>query len=420
MGNAAKVLIAEQDQSVIRLLKTVLTNAGHRVVLAKDGDKALQSVDEYEIDLALIDAELKGSRGIDLARKIKKDHPDVSVAFLCYFGSSRSAIAAADAGVDRYILKPFDDLAAVNRTIKEILAEHRDRLRRASQAASGDGKAEGEAAGNEEPEPTVRVVVADSSKEDRELMGKALEKLRCDVTYATCAQEALLHLSTDEHDVLVVAYDMGDMTADDVLLRARRFDELVSVVVTSPSPTLAQTTSLIKKGASGFVEKPLKDPERTAESIVRRGLAVLQLREERAAGEAEEDEGQAEPADEDEADEGAGDTDAAPRDDFKMTDEEDEAAEGGDADDEEPGEEDAPPDEDQDADAGDDEAEPPEDDDEEDGGDESGDDVEDGDEGSDEDAEGDDDDEDSDGDEEADEEEEKDEEEPSEEDEDRS
>lgn len=338
MGNAAKVLIVEQDQSVIRLLKTVLTNAGHRVVLARDGDKALQSVGEYDVDLALIDAELKGARGIDLARRIKKEHPDVAVAFLCYFGASRSAIAAADAGVDRHILKPFDDLAAVSRTIKEILTERRDRLRRLSAAGEGDGEAEGADAVEAAPPVRVRVVVADSSKDDRLLMGKALEKLHCDVTYASCAQEALLHLSTDEHDVLVVAYDMGDMTADDVLLRARRFDDFVSVVVTSASPTLAQTTSLIKKGASGFIEKPLKDPERTAESIVRRGIAVLQVRQEKGEAETEDQE---EPPDDERrgGDEGAAESDAAPRDDFKMNDED----EPGEAEDEPSGEDEEAP-----------------------------------------------------------------------------
>lgn len=276
MGTTAKVLIAEQDQSVIRLLKTVLTNAGHRVVLAKTSEKAAEAIDEYEIDVALVDSSLEGAGGMELARKLKKERPEVVVAFLSYFGSKRSALAANDAGVDRFILKPFDDLAAVNRTIKEIFIERFERTAHGDK----DGDSDDATTADDGEQVAVRVIVADTSKEEISEISEALEALHCNVTTATCAQEALLQLSKDEQDVLVVAFDMGDMTADDVLLRAKRLDAYVSVVVTAPEPNLAMTTNLIKKGASGFIEKPLKDPKRTAESIVRRGLAVVQLREE--------------------------------------------------------------------------------------------------------------------------------------------
>lgn len=291
MGTSAKVLIAEQDQSVIRLLKTVLTNAGHRVVLAKTSGKAAEAIEEYEIDIALVDSNLEGMGGMELARKLKKERPDVSVAFLSYFGSKRSALAANDAGVDRFILKPFDDLAAVNRTIREIIHE---RFERKVPEEEEESESDDAATTTEEEHVAVRVIVADTSKEELDEMSEALKGLHCKVTTATCAQEALLQLSKDEQDVLIVAYDMGDMTADDVLLRAKRLDEYVSVVVTSPEPNLTMTTNLIKKGASGFIEKPLKNAKRTAESIVRRGLAVIELREEIAQEEEEEEVDEAE------------------------------------------------------------------------------------------------------------------------------
>ncbi len=65
MADAATVLIADQDQSVVRLLKTVLGNAGHRVLLAETPEAVLAAVDEGSIDVALIDDGHEGRAGID-------------------------------------------------------------------------------------------------------------------------------------------------------------------------------------------------------------------------------------------------------------------------------------------------------------------------------------------------------------------
>ncbi len=296
MAKPSTVLIADGDQSVIRLLKTVLANAGHRVVLATALEEILAKVAKNDVDVALVDFGLNGGRGIDVARKIVTDHPSVRVGMLSSFGTTRSAIAAQEAGIHRFLLKPFDDLAAVGRTIRELLGDDPAGLF-AGFVVAGD-----ESEKNEDRGP-IRVIVADTSHDDRAEIRDALEALGCEVTTAICGQEALLRLSPGSHDVLVVSYDMGDMNADDILLRAQRVDADIAVVVTAVEPTLQMTTALLKRGAAAFIEKPLLDVEQTAVAILRQGRFVLDNREDEESDDEESDDEESDDEESDDAEE---------------------------------------------------------------------------------------------------------------------
>lgn len=272
MADGATVLVVDDEEGILKLLETLLTDSGHCVLLASSGEMALEVAEGEEVDVALVDKNLPDMDGVELVRKLVETHPGMVSAIMTGYGSLRSSLDALDVGVARYLLKPFDDIALVTRTVWDILQERDVRVRRRSSLC--------EVAEEEPPEeaaeapPPIKVIVGDSSDTEREELSKALEEAGCEVTRATCAQEALLKLGPGGHEALVVAYDMGDMTADDVLLRAKRVSPEVAVIVTSANPTLSMTTSLIRRGAAGFIEKPFKDRSRTAQSILRHGQAA--------------------------------------------------------------------------------------------------------------------------------------------------
>ncbi len=297
MTENATVLLADAEPAIQTLVKTMLQGARFDVLVARDPEETLKLIGENGVDVALIDSNLSEDGGIAVAREVLDQHPDVVIALLTTTGAQRSALSALKLGIDRYLIKPFEDPALVRRLVTECLSDRKARLKD-KLALEGDGQ-EGE---ETDEDQRIRVIVADPNDEDRAEVREALANLSCEIKEATCGQEALLLLSRGPHDVLVVSYDMDDMTADDVLLRAKRLDDKVAVVVTASEPSLKMTTSLIKRGAAGFIEKPLKDPARTASAIVRQGLSA-QGRREAAASEGEMDWDENEEEDNDEGEE---------------------------------------------------------------------------------------------------------------------
>jgi DNA-binding NtrC family response regulator len=281
MDASATILVADRDPSILQLLQTILTGMGHEVLLASDDEKVLSLADEHPVDVALLDIELPVLGGTGVARELARKKPDVVVTLMSTAGSARSGLTELALGIRRHLFKPLEDTAQVERVVSDVLEERARRLHQRLTLDGGDANAESDDAGD-----PVHVLVADTNDQDRAQIRDALKALSCEIKEATCAQEALLLLNKGRHDVLVVAYDMGDMTADDVLLRAKRLDDGVAIVVTAAAPTLSMTTSLIKRGAAGFVEKPLKDAARTARAIVRQARAARAEREE------EEEEGE--------------------------------------------------------------------------------------------------------------------------------
>jgi DNA-binding NtrC family response regulator len=290
MDEETTVLLAAQDPTSVRVLKAVFRNAGHQLVVVSSPDEALAQAKKEEVDLAIIEALAEEKSTLALVRKLHEVRPGIGVALLTEIGQKRSGLAALAAGVHRYLLKPLDDMACLKRTLADVMVWVDECKQEQEEEAAGLNEQAGEQAGEQGDESTeekaqtaddepateeeaspVRVIVADSDSEDRAELTQALESIGCQVTPATCAQEALLDLGKDTFDVLIVGYDMGDMTADDVLLRAKRIDQAVVVIVTSAETTLNMTTSLIRRGATGFLEKPLRKPKVTAASIVRYG-----------------------------------------------------------------------------------------------------------------------------------------------------
>ncbi len=104
-----KILIADDDRFVRHLLRNVLTNAGHTVLMACNGQQACALAMEHEIDLALMDMNMPEVDGWTATRQIKNkiDHRIEVIAVTSYTLPGDQARAAA-AGCTRFLAKPID------------------------------------------------------------------------------------------------------------------------------------------------------------------------------------------------------------------------------------------------------------------------------------------------------------------------
>jgi two-component system chemotaxis sensor kinase CheA len=104
---AASVLVADDALSVRELQRSILENAGYRVVVAEDGAEALAALSRDRVDLVLTDVDMPRMNGFELTRAIRADPhlANVPVVILSSKGSPRDQQEGLEAGADAYIVK---------------------------------------------------------------------------------------------------------------------------------------------------------------------------------------------------------------------------------------------------------------------------------------------------------------------------
>ena len=119
-----RILIAEDEAAIARLIRTVLTDAGYRCVWAPDGNQAADLLEQEPFDLALLDIMLPGADGYELLDDCKA--LEVPVIFLTARGEVEDRVRGLRRGAEDYLTKPF--------ALPELLARVETVLRRCGKA----------------------------------------------------------------------------------------------------------------------------------------------------------------------------------------------------------------------------------------------------------------------------------------------
>jgi len=101
-----RVLIADDEQDMLKILKAYFEKEGFQVLLAKDGEEALEIFYEVKIDLAILDWMMPKRNGITVCQEIKKNS-SVKVLMLTAKSENEDELAALQSGADEYVKKPF-------------------------------------------------------------------------------------------------------------------------------------------------------------------------------------------------------------------------------------------------------------------------------------------------------------------------
>jgi DNA-binding NtrC family response regulator len=129
-----RILVVDDDTAMCQLLADVLTAEGHSVRAVTTGEEALALLSD-EVDLLIIDLNLKEMKGLELMHRVKQQKPEISVVIITAFGTVESAIEAMKMGAYDYISKPFktDELTiVVHKALQEgTLRREVARLRKA-------------------------------------------------------------------------------------------------------------------------------------------------------------------------------------------------------------------------------------------------------------------------------------------------
>ena len=144
------ILITDDERDIRELISEILQDEGYTTRLAGTSDECMAQIDSEVPALMILDIWLKDSNmdGIDILKKVKRDHPEVPIVIISGHGNIEIAVAAIKQGAYDFIEKPFniDQLLVVIRRAMETsrLRRENTRLRRGdSQSAEllGDSAA---------------------------------------------------------------------------------------------------------------------------------------------------------------------------------------------------------------------------------------------------------------------------------------
>ena len=126
-----RVLVVEDEQALVELLRYNLERAGFDVVVARDGEAALAAVRDEAPDLVLLDWMLPLMSGIEVCRQLRRQTvtANLPIILLTARGEEGDRVRGLDAGADDYVAKPFSPtelvarIRAVLRRIRPALAD---------------------------------------------------------------------------------------------------------------------------------------------------------------------------------------------------------------------------------------------------------------------------------------------------------
>jgi two-component system, OmpR family, response regulator len=110
-----KILLVEDDPRLGRSLARLLEQDRHNVDVATDGETGVDvALGENGIDVVILDVGLPDISGIEVARRIRRDRPELAILMLTARDTVGDRVTGLDAGADDYVVKPFsyDELAA--------------------------------------------------------------------------------------------------------------------------------------------------------------------------------------------------------------------------------------------------------------------------------------------------------------------
>jgi len=135
-GQAARVLVVEDDQHIRDLVLLHLRLEGFETVAAGDGTEALRLARSEPFDLVVLDLMLPGLDGVTVCRAIRRDaeNGDVPILMLTARREEADKVLGLDSGADDYVTKPFGIRELVAR-IRALLRRRSARLERIAHAA---------------------------------------------------------------------------------------------------------------------------------------------------------------------------------------------------------------------------------------------------------------------------------------------
>src|SRR6266851_1976767 len=114
------VLVVDDERSICELLEITFRKEGHRVEVAHDAPSAKRKLESQIYDIIISDIRMPGAGGVDLLKLTKEIAPQCFFLLITGVPTVETAIAAINAGADRYVIKDHDLVDQLRRAVREV------------------------------------------------------------------------------------------------------------------------------------------------------------------------------------------------------------------------------------------------------------------------------------------------------------
>ena len=118
-----RILIADDEPNIVMSLEFILQKSGFETAVARDGDEALQEVEQFRPDLVLLDVMMPRRDGYEVCQTLRASGwTDLKIVMLTAKGRDTEVAKGLAVGADAYVTKPFSTRELVDR-VRTLLQE---------------------------------------------------------------------------------------------------------------------------------------------------------------------------------------------------------------------------------------------------------------------------------------------------------
>ncbi|MFD1772187.1 response regulator transcription factor [Sphingobacterium suaedae] len=116
------ILIAEDDELILRTIEHKLVKEGHEVILTRNGKDAIETIRDSDVDLVITDIMMPFASGIEILSAIQGFEKKIPVLVLSSMGQEEVVVDAFDMGASDFMVKPFSPNELILR-IKRLITK---------------------------------------------------------------------------------------------------------------------------------------------------------------------------------------------------------------------------------------------------------------------------------------------------------
>lgn len=107
MKSEITILVVDDEQMMRSLLERILTRDGYKVLLANDGQDALDILEKEKVEIVIADMKMPRLNGFELLKVVKDEYEHIGMIMMTAYGDTYTVKDALLLGADEYVTKPF-------------------------------------------------------------------------------------------------------------------------------------------------------------------------------------------------------------------------------------------------------------------------------------------------------------------------
>src|SRR5438270_1744681 len=116
----AHILVVDDERSICELLEITFRKEGHKIEVAASVEAARRKLESQIFDIVISDVRMPGQSGLELLKLTKEITPNCTFLLITGVPTVETAIAALNAGADRYVVKDHDLVDQLRRAVREV------------------------------------------------------------------------------------------------------------------------------------------------------------------------------------------------------------------------------------------------------------------------------------------------------------